>query len=111
VDTFGDRHDRKFIAAAKRLPPGTTLLKWSKSVVATMEGFCQKSRAFRKTTLGGGPARQFAIACPSYDVIVATAVHRGRGYILLFVSPTMNAAAADYRTYEAGRRSFRFTRK
>jgi hypothetical protein len=54
VDTFGDRHDRKFIA---------------------------------------------------------TAVHRGRGYILLFVSPTMNAAAADYRTYEAGRRSFRFTRK
>ena len=45
-----------------------------------------------------------------YDVTLL-ALHRGRGYMFSFISPTQNAAAFDRRLYEAGRRSFRFTPK
>ena len=112
--------DRKFVVAAKRLPGGTTLDDWTASHVATLESeadiasqpICSKARAFRNTTLGGEPAREFQQACsPEYDVIVLTTVHRGRGYIFQFVSPKHNTAASDRRTYDAGRRAFGFTPK
>jgi hypothetical protein len=108
VDTFVDwQQDRKFIVTAKRLSPGTTLGSWQTSMVARMQ--CAGKRLFRNSTLGGVPAREWVIACLSYDVIVLVAVHRGRGYIFLFVSPTSDAAASDRRLYDAGRRAFRFT--
>jgi hypothetical protein len=111
VDTFvGWQQDRKFIVAAKRLSPGTTLGSWQGSNVARMEWFCgRRSQAFRNSTLGGVPAREWVNVCPSYDVIVLVGVHRGRGYIFQFVSPTLNTAASDRRIYDSGQRSFRFT--
>jgi len=63
-------------------------------------------------TLGGELAREFQLACGGpYDVIFLATVHDGRGYIFQFVSPTPNTAASDRRTYDAGRRSFRFAAK
>jgi hypothetical protein len=109
VDVFADRSDRKFIAAATRLSTGTTLRKWEASYIAVMQSVCKKARALRNTTLGGVPAREFTIVCPSYDVIAVAAVHRGRGYSFQFVSPTANTAASDRRIFDAGRRTFRFT--
>ena len=111
VDMFADRQDRKFIIAAKRLSARATLKSWQAAHVATKESFCEKSRAFRNRTLDREPAREFVNVCPSYDVITLVALHRGRGYMFSFVSPTQNAAASDRRLYEAGRRSFRFTSK
>lgn len=111
VDVFADRSDRKFIAAATRLSTGTTLRKWEASYIALMQLFCQKARALRNTTLGGVPAREFTIVCPSYDVIAVVALHRGRGYFFQFVSPTANTAASDRRIFDTGRRTFRFASK
>jgi hypothetical protein len=111
VDMFYDAQDRKFIIAAKRLSARATLRSWQAAHVATKESFCEKSRAFGKSTLDGEPAREFLNRCPSYDVITLVAVHRSRGYMFSFVSPTENAAASDRRIYDAGRRSFRFTGK
>ena len=118
IDNIFDSHDRKFKIAAKPLAVGTTLEGWTAQYADTMQlflksasskAFCQMSRAFRDATIGGEPAREFENACPGYDVIVVTAVHRGRGYAFQFVSPTPNTAASDRRIFDAGRRAFHFT--
>jgi hypothetical protein len=109
VDVFLENSDRKFIAAAARLPTGTTLRKWEASYIAVMQSFCKRARAFRNTTLGGVAAREFTIGCPMYDVIAVVALHRGRGYFFQFLSPSANTAASDRRIFDAGRRTFRFT--
>ena len=109
VDVVDDGSDRKFIAAATRLSTGTTLRKWEASYIAVMQSFCRKARALRNTALGGVPAREFTIVCPIYDVIAVVALHRGRGYVFQFVSPSANTAASDRRIFDAGRRTFRFT--
>ena len=103
--------DRKFIAAATRLPTGTTLRKFEASYLALLqEGeVCKKARALRNTTLGGVAAREFTIPCPDYDVIAVVAIHRGRGYFFQALSPTYNTAVSDRRIFDAGRRTFRFT--
>jgi hypothetical protein len=111
IDGFYDWKDRKFIIAAKRLPAGATLRSWQVAQVATKEAFCAKSQAFRNSTLGGEPAREYLNVCPGYDVITLVALHRGLGYMFSFVSPTQNAAASDRRIYDAARRSFRFSPK
>jgi hypothetical protein len=117
LDIIFDSHDRKFIAAAMPLSAGTTLRTWTAHQATTVHSvtaksgapFCRKARAFRDTTLGGAPAREFQYVCLGYDTIVVNAVHRGRGYVFQFVSPTPNTAASDRGTFDAGRRSFRFT--
>jgi hypothetical protein len=121
VDVFTDRRDRPatptsggarfFVAAATRVPAGTTLRAWERSHAAIMSQLCeQKSRAFRATTLGGVAAREFQNRCPVHDAIVVVAVHRGRGYTFQYVSPLSNSKASDRRSFEAGRRGFRFSR-
>jgi hypothetical protein len=117
-DFIFDSRDRKFKVMAMPVSAGTTLEDWTASHVDTMETFviadkpvCHKARAFRTTTLGGEPAREFQFACLLYDVNVVTAVYQGRGYAFQFVSPTRNTAASDRRTFAAGRRAFHFTPK
>ena len=117
-DFIFDSRDRKFKVMATPVSAGTTLEDWTASHVDTMETFvnagkplCHKARAFRTTTLGGEPAREFQFACLLYDVNVVTAVYQGRGYAFQFVSPTRNTAASDRRTFDAGRRAFHFTAK
>jgi hypothetical protein len=109
VDVFLENSDRKFIAAATRLPTGTTLRKWEASYIAVMQSICKKAQALRNTTLSGVAAREFTIRCPMYDVIAVVALHHGRGYVFQFVSPSANTKASDRRIFDAGRRTFRFT--
>jgi hypothetical protein len=111
VDVITDSRDRKFIVAAKRVSAGTTLRKWEAFRIANMRDICENLRAFRDTTLGGVAAREFMTRCPSYDVIVVSALHHRHGYIFQFLSPTPNVAASDRRIFDAGRRTFRFTAK
>jgi hypothetical protein len=91
------------------VPASMSLSAWESKHVARMQSFCKKAYAFRNSTLGGAPAKEFMEMCPEYDVIVLTAIHGQRGYIFQFVSPTANTPVADRRSYEAGRRTFRFT--
>jgi hypothetical protein len=111
VDAFMESPDRFFLVAATSPPAGTTLREWEKSHAEVMSGFplCQKARAFRKTKLGGVPAREFLTRCITHDAIVVAAVHRGRAYTFQFVSLKENSATSDRRVFEPGRRSFRFT--
>jgi hypothetical protein len=111
VVVYANPSDRKFVAAATRLPTGTTLRKFEASYLALLQegGTCKKVRTLRNTTLGGVAAREFTIRCPVYDIIAVVAIHRGSGYFFQFLSPYYFAAASDQRIFDAGRRTFRFT--
>lgn len=109
VDVFVNWHDEKFIVAALKLPSATSVSEWEHKHVTTMQSYCRKAYAFRGSTLGGAPAREFMAVCPGYDVIMLTAIHAKRGYIFQFVSPTRHKLAADRRAYETARRTFQFT--
>ena len=127
VDQFSDlRVNRynKFFVAAKRVSAGTTLENWTASQVATSQAVisnngqpqCNKSRAFRNTTLGGEPAREFQNACPfesvpHLNVITVTALHHGRGYVFELGAAGAHTAASDRRMFDAARHSFHFTAK
>ena len=109
VDLILDPEDRKFIVAAKPVSPGMSLSRWLAFVVGVKRQACSRLRNFRTTSLGGVPAREFVNTCPGYDVITLAALHNRHGYLLEYVSPPNFSAASDRRTYEAGRRAFRFT--
>ena len=109
VDITIDSHDRKFIVAAKRVPSGMSLARWQAFVEGVKRQNCTRLRNFRSTSLGGVSAREFVNNCPDYNVITLAALHKGRGYLLEYLAPTQFSAALNRRTYESGRRSFRFT--
>jgi len=109
VDITIDAHDRKFIVAAKRVSSGMSLARWQAFVVGVKRQNCTRLRNFRSTSLGGVPAREFVNNCPGYDVITLAALHKGRGYLLEYLAPTQFSAASNRRTYDAGRRSLRFS--
>jgi hypothetical protein len=119
VDVFTDLRDRPatptsggarfFVVGATRVRDGMTLRAWERSQAAVMSKLCQKSRASRTTSLGGVAAREFQNRCPVHDAMVVVALHGGRGYTFQYVSPVSNSAASDRRSFDAGRRGFRFT--
>jgi hypothetical protein len=122
VDVFTDARDRPatpqsgdarfFIVAATPVnarTTGTTLRAWEQSHAATMSQICHPPRAFRATTLGGAAAREFQIRCLVHDAIVVVALHGGRAYTFQYVSPRSNSAASDRRSFDKGRRGFRFS--
>jgi hypothetical protein len=110
VDLIADEtRDHKFAIAAKPVPPGMTLSRWEAFVVRVQRQFCHGLRNFRATSLGGEPARGFVNDCPQYEVITLAALHKGRGYLLNYLSAPSYSAASDRRIYEAGRRAFQFT--
>jgi hypothetical protein len=111
VDVIVDRHDRKFIVAAKPVSSGMTLSHWEAFVVNVKRQACHGLRTFRVSSLGGEPAREFLNSCPGYDVITLAALHRRHGYLLEYLSPPNFSAASERRVYEAGRRAFAFTQK
>ena len=115
VDLIGDyTQDRKFVIAAKPVPPGMSLSRWEAFVVRLQRSFCHGLRSFRASSLGGEPAREFVNSCPAspeYEVITLAALHKGRGYLLNYLSPPSSNAVSDRRKYEAGRRALRFIQK
>lgn len=108
VDITINSHDRKFIVAAKPVSSKTTLARWEAFVVGVQRQYCGRLRRFRASSLGGVPAREFVNTCPGYEVITLAALHKKRGYLLNYLSPTGSNAAVERRTYEVGRHGFRF---
>jgi hypothetical protein len=109
VDVILDRHDRKFIVAAKPVAAGMSLSRWEAFVVSLKRQNCTGLRSFRASSLGGTPAREFVNNCPGYHVITLAALHARRGYLLEYLSPPGFTAASERSIYEAGRRKFHFT--
>jgi hypothetical protein len=116
VDLIGGyTQDHRFAIAAKPVRSGMSLSRWGAFVVRVQRRFCHGLRNSRASSLGGEPAREFVNSCPpvgsspGFEVITLAALHKGRGYLLNYLSAPGYSAASDRRIYEAGRRAFKFT--
>jgi hypothetical protein len=107
-----------FVVAAMPVAAGMTLSEWAASVKGVQQQNCFALRNFRASSLGGEPAQEFVNTCggrsggaglSTWRVITLAALHDGRGYLLNYLSEPTSNAAAEYRNYDAGRLSFRFT--
>jgi hypothetical protein len=113
LDTYTDlRRGGYFLIAARQVPAGETLEKWTAVVLSARPPVCTGPRPKRlKSTLDRTPALVVTWSCTDgYWVIAITALHSGRGYFMLLASQTNLSRASDQRAFDAARRSFRFLR-
>ena len=116
--TAGVYIDHKFVVSAEPVAPDMKLSAWEAFVEGLQKSYCYRLRNIRATSLGGEPAQEFVNTCPgannpagTWRVITLAALHNGRGYLINYLSEPTSNAAAEYRTYDAGRRTFQFTQK
>jgi hypothetical protein len=110
-DLFTDRQSGRFYFLAAR-PSKSSLARWTAFVVSARPPICGAPRPLPNSTLGGEPARVVTWRCSDgYNVFAITALHAGRGYVLLGASPTTAARASDLRAFDAVRGSFRFPKR
>jgi len=112
VDWLADNRGHRVLAASMPVPATMTLAKWKASMIDQIRyqplGPCVKNAArFRTTSLGGAPAFAFGQLCPIGDVTMIVALHKRRGYILIFQSPPANTDASDHRLFEQLRKRVR----
>lgn len=101
---------RTLVAAAAPVATGTQLADWQAAMVRAAPSACSDTSPVEKTTLGGEPALTWTATCSDgYDVNKLAAVHGHRGYMVFLPSNAANDNAADQRTFESIRQSFRFT--
>jgi hypothetical protein len=109
---FTDRAtNRTLSVAAALVAPAMVLAKWRAAMVRAAPAFCSQSSSAEQTTLGGEPALAWTAKCDDgYYVYKLATLHRKRGYMMLFASPTAKPKAEDRLIFESIRRSFSFTR-
>lgn len=107
-DTFTDlRKGRIYFLAARA--GRSSLGRWTAFVVSARPAVCGAPRSLPRSTLAGEQARVLMWSCSDgYRVIVTTALHAHRGYVMLVASQTTLSRASDLRAARAARRSFRF---
>jgi hypothetical protein len=106
---FDQITDRKnfssYMVAAKRLPAGWTLRRWTAFTVSiTVPPCTYERRTMTRSSLGGEPAFVYDLKCAEGPFRQLAAVHNRRGYLFIDVPPN----AANRRAFDRARRSFRF---
>jgi predicted small lipoprotein YifL len=98
------------VAAATRVPNGTSLAQWKAATVRAAPSSCSEPSSAENTTLGGEPALAWTATCSDYgDINDLAALHARRGYLIFLASPTRRNHAQHRRLFESIRRSFHFT--
>jgi predicted small lipoprotein YifL len=101
---------RVLVAGAAPVPAGTQLAAWRAAMVRAAPSACSDSPSAENMTLGGEPALAWTATCSDgYHVIKLAALHGTRGYMVFLPSQAANVDAANRRTFESIRQSFRFT--
>jgi hypothetical protein len=102
--------NRTLVVAAAPVPKGEKLAQWRAAMHAATPFGCSDPPSVEKTTLGGEPALAWTTVCIGHaNVIKLAALHGNRGYIFFLASDWANDKAADRRTFNSIRESFRFT--
>lgn len=110
-DCFSDDPDDVTLAvAALTLPADLTLNQWRMRIRVSTPAVCSDSGTRTDTTLDSEPAQTWVSTCASenLDVIKIVAIHGGRGYIILFASPTSIGLEADHATFDSIVATFRY---
>jgi hypothetical protein len=93
-----------YAVAAKRIPTGWTLRKWTSFTISITVPPCHyKRQTLAKSNLGGAAALVYELKCAEGLVFQSAAIHAHRGYFVIYTADTV-----DRRAFNAGLRSFHF---
>lgn len=100
---------RTLAVVAKAVDSDTDLAGWRARIVELAPSVCHDSKAATEATLGGADALAWTASCSDgYNVIKLVALHHGRGYVVLFASPTSESVADNQKAFDSLISSFEF---
>jgi len=110
-DRFDDGKGRILHVGAARVPKSTSLQQWRDSIIAATPSVCSNS-SMSQSTLGGEPALAWLGSCSSdgLNTINLAALHGGKGYAFILLSPSEYRQTDDRGIFDGARRTFAFTR-
>jgi hypothetical protein len=110
-DTFTNlRTGRLYIIAARRLPAGSTLEKWTAAFLKNRGPNCTtQPSSLSNSKLSGTPARLLTWTCTDgYNAAGITTLHDQLGYFMIVASRTTSSRASHRTAFNEARASFRF---
>jgi hypothetical protein len=110
-DTIFDRKTHSiYVIAARQIPPGWTLRKWTSftvTLIAPTGGRCvYEHQTLERSKLGGAPALVYDIRCVAGASIQAAVIHNHRGYVIFDVMNYVSGRSIE--TFNAALHSFHF---
>jgi hypothetical protein len=101
--------DRTVVVGATAVESAMDLVRWRARMVELAPTVCHDSGAASKATIGGGDALEWTASCSDgYQVIKLAALHGGRGYVVLFASPSNDGLADNQTAFDSLLRSFEY---
>ena len=85
------------------------LARWRAWIVKLAPAVCNDSEAATKVTIGGEDALEWTASCADgYNVIKLAALHGGRGYVVLFASPTSDPLVDNQTAFDSLMSTFEY---
>jgi hypothetical protein len=101
--------NRTLVVAATAVDSAMDLPRWRARIVALAPDICHESEAATSVTIGGEAALEWTASCSDgYNVIKLAALHRGRGYVVLFASLTGEPLADNQTAFDSIMSSFEY---
>jgi hypothetical protein len=100
---------RTLVVGATAESSAVALARWRAWIVKLAPAVCQDSEAATKVTIGGEDAMEWTASCSDgYNVIKLAALHGGRGYVVLFASPSSDGLAANQTAFDSLMSTFKY---
>lgn len=99
---------RTFAIGAVEVDATMDLARWQAMMVELAPSICTDSDPPAEATLDGEQALTWTASCPDGNAIKLGVLHGGRGYMVLFDSPTSEDWDDRWRAFDTLIRSFRF---
>jgi hypothetical protein len=100
---------RTLVVGATTVDSAMDLARWRARMVELAPSVCHDSAAAAEATLGGEDALAWTAACSDgYSVIKLAALHGGRGYVVLFASPSSDGLADNQTAFDSLMSSFEY---
>jgi hypothetical protein len=100
---------RTLVVAATAVDSAMDLARWRARIVKLAPPVCDESEAATKVKIGGEDALEWTASCSDgFHVIKLAALHGGRGYVVLFASPSSDALADNQTAFDSLMSSFEY---
>ena len=100
---------RTLVVAATSVDSAMNLARWRARIVELAPDVCHESKDATAVTIGGEDALEWTATCSDgYNVIKLAALHGGRGYVVLFASPSRDGLADNQTAFDSLMSSFAY---
>ena len=100
---------RTLVVGATGVDAAMDLARWRARIVELAPAVCHDSEAATEVTIGGEDALEWTASCSDgFNVIKLAALHGGRGYVVLFASPSSDGLADNQTAFDSLMSSFEY---